>query len=71
LVIEARHETIAETEEKGSIHRVRNCQQIYRMIELPALLVADKGHAELKKDVLEIKLPKARKPKQIAAGTAA
>ena len=71
LVIEGEHKTTAETKKKGSTQRVRTCRQIYRMIELTAPVVAEKTHAELKNDVLEIKLPKAEKPKEIAANVAA
>jgi HSP20 family molecular chaperone IbpA len=71
LVIEGEHETAAERKGRGSIHRVHNCRQIYRMIELPARVVSEKVHAELKQGVLEIKLPKAEKPREIAANVAA
>lgn len=71
LVIEGKHEASEEKKEKGeTIYSERKSEQIYRMIELPAAVIADKAHAELKNGVLELKLPKAEKPKQIKVAAA-
>lgn len=68
LVIEGKHET-EEKKDKGKggnpVVTERKCQQIYRMVELPAPVVAEKAHADLKNGALEVNLPKAEKAKQI------
>ena len=68
LVIEGKRETSKTKKEKDTdaSYTERESQQVYRMIELPAAVLADKTRAELKNSVLELRLPKAEKPKQIA-----
>jgi HSP20 family protein len=71
LVIEGKHETEEKKDKQGkAIFAERKFQQIYRMVELPAPVVAEKAHAELKNGALELKLPKADKPKQIKVAAA-
>ncbi len=72
LVIEGKHETSEEKKEKEgeTIYSERECEQICRMVQLPAAVVADKVQAELKNGVLELKLPKAEKPKEIKVAAA-
>ncbi len=72
LVIEGKHETKKEKKEKEgkTVYSERKCEQIYRVVDLPAAVLADKAHAELKNGVLELKLPKAEKPKQITIAAA-
>jgi HSP20 family protein len=72
LVIEGKHETAEEKKEKKgeTVLSERRSQQIYRMIELPAAILSDKAQAELKNGVLELKLPKAEKPRQIKVAAA-
>jgi HSP20 family molecular chaperone IbpA len=45
----------------------RMSREIYRLLELPAAVLAEKSHAELKKGVLELTLPKAEKLKARAS----
>ena len=68
LVIEGKRETSKKEKEKDTdtSYTESKSQQIYRMIELPAAVLADKTRAVLKNSVLELRLPKAEKPKQIA-----
>jgi HSP20 family protein len=70
LVIEGKHETIEEKKEKGKAYSEHKSEQVYQMLELPAPVLADKAHADLKNGVLELKLPKAEKPKQIKIAAA-
>jgi HSP20 family molecular chaperone IbpA len=71
LVIQGKHETSEEKNVEGkTTHRERKSEQIYRVIELPAPVLAGKAYAELKNGVLELKLPKAEKPRQIAVAAA-
>jgi HSP20 family protein len=71
LVIEGRHATEEKKDKEGKPTLTeRKCQQIYRMVELPAPVAAEKAHAELKNGELELKLPKAEKPKQIKVAAA-
>jgi HSP20 family protein len=72
LVIEGKRETSKKKKEKDtdSSYTESESQHIYRMIELPAAVLADKTRAELKNSVLELRLPKAEKPKQIAPAAA-
>jgi HSP20 family protein len=72
LVIEGKHETSEEKKEKEgkAIYSKRKSQQIYRTIELPAPVVADRAQAELKNGILELKLPKVDKIKQIKVAAA-
>jgi HSP20 family protein len=66
LIIEGKRESAEEKKEKGeTIYSEQRCQQIYRSIELPAVVLADKAHAEMRNGILELKLPKAAKQKQI------
>jgi HSP20 family protein len=71
LVIQGKHETAEEQNVEGkTTHSTHKSRQIYRMIELPAAILADKAHAELKNGVLQLKLPKAEEAKQIAVTAA-
>lgn len=70
LVIEGKHESTGEKKSKEGKIVERKFEQIYRAIELPAPVNAEKGHAELKNGVLELKLPKAERPKQIKIAAA-
>ncbi len=72
LVIEGKHESSEEKKDREgeTVYSERKSQQICRMIELPAAVVAEKAQAELKNGVLELKLPKAEKPKQIKVAAA-
>jgi len=72
LVIEGRCETAEEKKEKTgkAIYSERKSQQICRRIELPAPVLAEHAQAELKNGILELKLPKAKKPKQITVAAA-
>lgn len=72
LVIEGKHETSQEKKEKEGeiIYSEHKSEQICRMVQLPAAVIADKAQAELKNGVLELKLPKAEKPKEIKVAAA-
>lgn len=71
LVIEGKHERTQQTKEKeGKTVSESESRQIYRALDLPAPILADKAHAELKNGVLELKLPKAAKPKHITVAAA-
>ncbi|HLJ30139.1 MAG TPA: Hsp20 family protein [Candidatus Angelobacter sp.] len=72
LVIEGKHDTTKEKKAKGqdAIYSEHKSQQICRMIELPAPILGEKAHAELKNGVLELTLPKAEKPQQIKVSAA-
>jgi HSP20 family protein len=72
LIIEGKHETAEEKKEKEGkiVCSQRKCEEIYRVVDLPAAVLADKAQAELKNGVLELKLPKAAKPKQIQIAAA-
>ena len=67
LIIEGKHDTSEEKKNKEGeiIQSERKSQQIYHTIELPATVLSEKANAELKNGVLEVKLPKAEKPKAI------
>jgi len=69
LVIEGKHETTEDRKEKGrAVYSERKSEQICRMVDLPAAVLADKAQAELKNGVLELKLRKAGpKPITVAA----
>jgi HSP20 family protein len=60
-----------EAEEKGEkaceTARERKFRRVYRMLELPAAVRADKSRAALNNGVLELTLPKAEKAKATAA----
>lgn len=72
LVIKGKHENAEEKKKKEgkAIYSVRKSRQIYRMIELPAPVVAEHAQAELKNGLLQLKLSKADKPKQIKVAAA-
>lgn len=72
LVIEGKHETSEQKKEKEGeiICNERKSKQICRMVQLPAVVIADRAKAELKNGVLELKLPKAEKPKEIKVAAA-
>jgi len=68
LVIRGKHETTKEEKKKEgkTIYTERKTEEIYRVVELPAPVMVEMAKAELKNGVLELKLPKAAKPKTIA-----
>jgi len=72
LIIEGKHKaTEEEKDSEGKIIRSeRKSRQIYRMIDLPCPVFAEKAHAELKNGVLKLKLPKTAKPLQIKVAAA-
>jgi HSP20 family protein len=72
LAIEGKHETSEERKEKEgkATYSERKSRQIYRTIELPAPVRAEHAQAQLKNGILELKLPKAVKPKQIKVAAA-
>lgn len=71
LVIEGKHESTEEKKEKErTINSERKCEQIYRSIELPSGVLAENAHADLKNGVLEVKLSKPVKAKQIKIAAA-
>ena len=72
LVIKGKHQNAAEKKKKEgkAIYSARKSRQIYRMIELPAPVVADHAQAELKNGLLQLKLSKADEPKQIKVAAA-
>jgi HSP20 family protein len=72
LVITGKHDTREEKKEKkpGIISKQCKSAQVYRMIELPGAVVADRARAELKNGVLELKLPKVEKAKQLQIAAA-
>jgi HSP20 family protein len=66
LVIEGKSQREGRKAKEGkTVYKERESQQIYRSIELPGPVLADKANAELKNGVLELKLPKAEKALQI------
>lgn len=71
LMIEGKHETMKGNAEKDPFtgDREQETREIYRMIELPAPILAEGVRAELRNDLLEIYLPRAEKaaPIQIIA----
>ena len=70
LIIQGRHEVSKEKKkESGDVSECK-VQEIYRAIELPAGMAADQAKADLKNGVLELKLPKAGKPKQVKIAAA-
>lgn len=70
LVIEGKHESTEEKKSKEGKSVERKFEQIYQAIELPVPVFAEDGRAELKDGVLELKLPKAEKAKQIKTAAA-
>lgn len=70
LVIEGKHARGNEPKGKRKAPPSGETQQIYRTIELPAPVVAEKARAKLRNCVLELNLPKAQKPEQIRAAAA-
>jgi len=70
LVIEGKHESSEHKKSKDGKSIERRFEQIYRAIDLPVPVSAEKAHAELKNGVLELKLPKAEKTKQIKIAAA-
>jgi HSP20 family protein len=73
LVIEGKRERTEERQGKDNkaFYSEQETRQIYRTVALPAPVVAEKAHAEVKNGVLELKLPKAQKPKEIKVAAAA
>jgi HSP20 family protein len=67
LVIKGKRETEKEEKEKGgkTIFTERKADEIYRMVTLPVPVLSEKAQAELRNGILELKLPKAAKPKAI------
>ena len=70
LIIEGKHETTEEKKIKEGKSTEHKSEQIYRTIELPAPVLTENAHAELKNGVLELTLPKAEKAKQIKIAAA-
>jgi HSP20 family protein len=72
LVIKGKREATKEEKEKEgkTIYSERKEEQIYRMVELPVPVLTEKAQAEIKNGVLELKLPKAAKPKSIKVAAA-
>lgn len=72
LVIKGKRETTKEKKEKEgkTIYSESKEEQIYRMVELPVPVLTEKAQAEIKNGVLELKLPKAAKPKSIKVAAA-
>lgn len=66
LVIEGKSQHDDRKQKDGkTVYSEREFQQIYRSIELPAPVLADKASAEVKNGILELKLPKAEKARQV------
>ena len=65
LIIEGKREFSDEKKEKGATRIESKLEEIYRAVELPAPVLADEATSELKNGILELKLPKAAKPRQI------
>jgi|SRR5579864_926420 len=72
LSIEGNHETVEDKKAKDEniVCHERGARHIYRVVELPAGVLADRAHGKLKNGVLELTLPKAEKPKQIKIAAA-
>jgi HSP20 family protein len=72
LVIEGKPESAEEkkAKEQQTVYKEHKTQQIYQMIELPAPVLAEKAHGQLKNSVLELKLPKAETPRQTKVAAA-
>lgn len=72
LSIEGNHETVEDKKAKDEniVCHERGVAQIYRVVELPAAILGDQAHGELRNGILELKLPKAGKPKQIKIAAA-
>lgn len=72
LVIEGKRERTGQRQGKDdkALYREHETRQIYRTVALPASVVAEKAHAEVKNGILELKLPKAQKLKEIKAAAA-
>lgn len=65
LIIEGKREFEEEKKQKGATIKETRSQQIYRAVELPAVVLAEEVVSELKNGLLELRLPKAAKPRQI------
>jgi HSP20 family protein len=65
LIIEGKREFEEEKKEKDATFTENKSQRIYRAIELPAPVLVEEARSELKNGVLELKLPKAAKLRQI------
>src|SRR5579859_650263 len=65
LIIEGKREFSDEKKEKGATRIESKLEEIYRAVELPAPVLLDEATSELKNGILELKLPKAAKPRQI------
>lgn len=72
LVIRGKDETTQEGKkaEGKAIYNERTAEEIYRAVALPVAVFVEAAKAELKNGVLEVKLPKAAKPKTIAVSAA-
>ena len=72
LVIQGKQESTHEQKERDGTTIFTDCKskQIYRVIELPAPVQAERAQAELKNGVLELKLPKAEKAINIKVAAA-
>ena len=65
LVIEGNSQRDERKQNGKTVYSERESQQIYRSIELPGPVLADKASAEVKNGILELKLPKAEKASQV------
>lgn len=72
LIIQGEHDFAKKKtgREQKTVSSERGPRQIYRVVELPAAVGIDPARAELKNGILELRLPKAEKPKQIAVAAA-
>lgn len=70
LIIEGKREFTEEKKEKGQARTEAKSEQIYRAVELPAPVLAEEATSELKNGILELRLPKAAKPRQIKIAAA-
>ena len=68
LTIAGRRETKEERKEKQTIYTERCSNQIFRVIDFPAEVDAEKASATLKNGILEIKAPKAAPARKIPIG---
>jgi len=66
LVIEGNSQREERKQRDGrTVYSERESRQIFRSIELPDAVLADKVSAELKNGILELRLPKAEKARQV------
>ena len=65
LVIAGNTDGEAEKQQGNTVYNERKAQQIYRMINLPIPILAEKAQAQLKNGVLKLKLPKATQTKKV------